>query len=145
MTQPEKYFSYSFLLLYFQCHHSSSDRYHLFLYCFSNLFYRFPTFLVSVYPNFSPFPSPCLCTCHSFPSLDHPSSEAQPKGHLLWLSSVDSHRALGLVPSEPWSDTAAVDGSVSLGGQGLCIPQLPIPDAWWSACLHTVTHTVHLY
>lgn len=58
----------------------------------------------SVNPNFSPFPSPCLCTYCFFPSLEHlsnssPSSKAQSNGYFLWLSSVESYRASGIVPS----------------------------------------------
>lgn len=149
MTSEMCFISFSSFLPQHHC--SSVNLYHLFLYCFSSLFsYHFPNLPCFSHPDFSPFLSLYLCTFHSFclesfPSLDHlsssPSSKAQPK--------VTFSGCPVLVLTEFWvlahqsHGPGHRDGSVSLGGQGLCILRSPVPGTLQSTCLHTVALTQH--
>ena len=94
---------------YLQHYRPSWNLYDLFLSSFSGLFSsHFPSLPFSVNPNCLPFLYPCLYTHISFLSLPWPpanpplSFKTKPRGHLLWLSSAGSHRALGTVPSDSW-------------------------------------------
>jgi len=82
-------------------------------------------------------------TYHSFSSHDHLQTLPYPSRPL----EVTFSDCPVLVPTELWALCHQVPGpwhyhsgqSVSLGGQGLCIPWWLIPGALQSACLHTVT------
>ena len=80
---------------------------------------------------------------HSFSSHDHLQTLPYPSRPL----EVTFSDCPVLVPTELWALCLQVPGpwhchsgqSVSLGGQGHCIPRWLIPGALQSACLHTVT------
>ena len=112
---------------YLQHYCSCSNLSDLFLSCCSNLFSPFPALPCFSQPQLLAIPlSMPLHTYHSFPSLDRLQTLPCP----LRPPEVTFSDCPGLVPTELWALCHQVPGpwhchsgqSVSLGGQGLCIP-----------------------